>query len=311
MRSPLSEPLPRGDLSALGQARATEQVARPSRRRRHRLTPPRKRVKTNPCPGASLWDIRSNSAASPSHARLQSAGRVPRRGGLLPIRRCRSSRFGAIGSTSCAASRALMVLLAKAPVSACPWHRNSRIRAPATACSSAAGFRPKSLSRNSPPEDRKAGSSVKPSPTAVRRPDQAFAQGELLELVAIAHLGQNALPEAALLPPIVPIEDGHIRPVCTRTGAPRTSEFQDMDDSTDDGTVTDPFGAALFDRKVGRDDFPLRITQPEQFSTHATLPCITLLISNRPHSPLRWCRLNLSLMGAPGAVLNPVPLTNW
>ena len=49
-----------------------------------------------------------------------------------------------------------------------------------------------------------------------------------------------------------------------------------MDDSADDGTVTDPFGAALFNRKVGRDDFPLRITQPEQFSTHAILPCVTL-----------------------------------
>ena len=94
--------------------------------------------------------------------------------------------------------------------------------------------------------------------------DVAAVDGKLVGNGASGrHLLEDALPDAALRPPIVTIVDRRRRPIDGRNVAPSTACLQDMQDALDDRSVVDPRLARPAARQVRTERLPGLIRQPE------------------------------------------------
>jgi len=74
---------------------------------------------------------------------------------------------------------------------------------------------------------------------------------------------ENTLPQAALAPPVVPVEHRRIRPVFSRQGAPAAALTQTVQDAADDAPIILPHRPGVHHRQQRRDRRPLRIAQPK------------------------------------------------
>ena len=80
------------------------------------------------------------------------------------------------------------------------------------------------------------------------------------------------LPQAALAPAIVSVEDRRIWPVFVGKRTPSTALAQPMDDAADDAPIVLAFRSSMNHREMRRDRRPLLVTEPENIRHESSPP---------------------------------------
>jgi hypothetical protein len=98
---------------------------------------------------------------------------------------------------------------------------------------------------------------------------------------------EYTLPQTALAPPIISIEDRRIRPVSLGKCAPSAALAQPMDDPADDATIVRALRSSVDHRKMRLDRRPLLVIEPEIVRHESSLPHE---LESRRDAQFNWVR---------------------